>query len=193
MDFMRGGKFSREMRLGIAVVFGLLFFVTLVRFYTVGQTLTSALIAEDVQRLADIFRTIDATVGIEDFEHDKNYIDFLTIKTFVGSEVGSMNLRYPEKWQGPYLEDNPTMQEKIYSVMKNRQGWFIVPGDGVELSNGKVVGKDLVLDKNTDMLALLRDPEALVYNGKALAAQIRATDAKFKVPEEVGLFASKTE
>lgn len=140
-------------------------------YYTV-TTARDELIVEHIKSLANIFNAIEQIIGIIGFEHDKNYIDFLNVKSFVGSEVGSMNLRNPEKWQGPYLNDNPTFQEKLYMVVKTDKGYFIVPGDGVELSNGKIIGKDIIISSNTDIEALMRDQKGLSYKGNPLAAKI---------------------
>ena len=69
---------------------------------------------------------------------------FLTnpVKSFEGSEVGSLNLAYPKKWQGPYLGDNPTFQGKAYQIIRTKNGYFVTPGDGIMLPNGLVIGRD---------------------------------------------------
>jgi hypothetical protein len=128
-------------------------------FYLVRQTSTyrDDIIAEDIAQLSAIFKTIHNTCGISSFEHERKYIDFLTIKTFVGSEVGSMNLSNPAGWQGPYLNDNPTVQQKYYEIVRTRKGYFIVPGQGVTLANGQVVGKDIIVNQSADVLKLVQD------------------------------------
>ncbi len=188
-------KFNRHIRLGIAVVLALLFVFTMARLYMVYSSSTSRIVTDQIAKLVEIFNKIDATAGIVDFEHEKNYIDFLTIKTFVGSEVGALNLRYPEKWQGPYLDDNPTIQEELYVIIKNKDGNYIVPGDGVRLSNGKVMGKDIVITYDTDIEALMRDPQALFHEGRTLAARIGGgpNGSKIEVPAEVALFGAQVD
>jgi len=130
-------------------------------------------IVQHLKQLAGTFGEIDRTCRIIDFDHDKNYIDFLNVKSFAGSEVGAMNLMHPDKWNGPYVEANLTVQEKPYMIVKTRQGWYITPADGVRLSNGKVIGKDLVISYETDIDSLLRDPNGLWYKGGPLAVPLK--------------------
>jgi hypothetical protein len=130
------------------------------------------LIADDVKNLQTIFKKIDKSCGILGFEHDKNHVDFLNVVKFVGSEIGSMNLAHPEKWEGPYLQDNPTIQQKPYQIVKTRKGYYITPGDGVKLGNGKVVGKNIVMDYKSDIDSMVKDPEQLLSGGNPLAERI---------------------
>lgn len=152
------------------------------RFYNV-KTAQDVMIAEDIQKLGDIFARIHNECKIIDFEHQKNYIDFLTVESFVGSEVGLMNLTYPEKWQGPYINDNPTMQEKYYMIVVTDKGHYIVPGDGgphcaesgnfgVKLANGKIIGRDIEFTSKSDIEAMMRDPQQLLSDAGALAVRI---------------------
>lgn len=130
-------------------------------------------IAEDVEMLQKIFERIDDECGIIGFDYQKNPINFLTVKSFSSSEVGSMNLMYPERWQGPYVDDNPVMQNIEYQIVKTKKGYFITPGEGVKLPNGKIVGKDLILDENADILRMMVDKEALYYKNESLAAFLK--------------------
>ena len=156
----------------VGTIFVVLVGLTFMRYRWFSREYTNALIAQDVARLKDIFERIDATCGIINFEHEKNHIDFLNVISFVGSEVGSMNLRNPSFWQGPYIKDNPTMQEKYYQIVVTPSGHFIAPGDGVKLGNGKIIGKDIILNKDSDFAKLMRTPEALLAGKISLAARI---------------------
>ncbi len=129
------------------------------------------LIINTVTQLGCIFDTIDATAGISSFEHDKNNIDFLTVKSFIGSEVGSMNLVHPKKWKGPYLSDNPTMQEKLYQIVKTKDGYWIMPGDGVKLGNGNVMGKDIIISPQSTVDQFI-DQGLVSSSGKLLGRAI---------------------
>lgn len=134
---------------------------------------SDVVIVKEVQTLVDIFKKIDAKCKILDIEHQKTRINFLTVKGFVSSEIGSMSLVYPKNWEGPYIEDNPTIQGKEYQIVRTKKGYFIAPGDGVKLSNGKIVGKDIILDENSDIAAMALDKNILNFEGKPLAAQIK--------------------
>lgn len=132
------------------------------------------MLANDIARLAQIFQNIDATAGIAGFDFPKNEINFLNIKKdgFVGSEVGSMNLIRPARWDGPYVNEVSSLQEQNYMVVKTAKGYFITPRDGVKLPNGKVMGTDIILDESSDIPSLMLDDQALSFNGNPLAAPI---------------------
>ncbi len=133
---------------------------------------TNNFIAHDVQTLEKIFRNIDESCGISSFKHEVNYVDFLTVGTFAGSEVGSMNLREPKNWHGPYVKDNPTIQTKLYQIIATPKGYFLAPGNGVRLSNGSVIGKDVVLNEQSDIPALIERGVLTNYDGRPMAVMI---------------------
>jgi hypothetical protein len=130
------------------------------------------MVADHITQLETIFKKINSTAGIVDFDHQKNYIDFLNVKSFDGSQIGSMNLAQPDKWQGPYVKENLTMQEQNYQIVRTHKGYFIVPGEGVKLSSGKIIGKDIIFAENTDIPALIADGNELNFQGRPLAAQV---------------------
>lgn len=143
-----------------------------------------AVIDEHIRTLQGIFKRIDDDSHIIGFEHAKNYIDFLNVVTFVGSEVGSMNVAYPAKWKGPYLRENPTMQEQLYQIVRTKKGYYIVPGEGVELSNGKVIGKDIIFDEHSDIEAMLQDENALKFKDYVLAAPLPLEKVQLLKPKK---------
>ena len=136
------------------------------------RIINDQIIVEHVAQLSAIFKKIDQRCRITDFDHNKNYIDFLNVKSFVGSGVGAMDLAFPDQWEGPYLQENPTIQGKKYMIVKTKKGYFIVPGDGVKLANGKTMGHDIVIHNDTNIEALTHDPHGLSYEGQALAAPV---------------------
>lgn len=136
---------------------------------------TGDFISQDIAHLVSIFEDINNTAGILSFDHQKNDINFLNIKKdgFIGSEIGSMNLIHPDKWQGPYEKEIPRIEEEDYMVVRTKKGYFVAPGDGVKLPNGKIIGKDIILDEDADIEAMMHDEQMLAYDGKALAARIQ--------------------
>jgi len=133
---------------------------------------TGQLIANDIAHLTQIFKKINDDCYILKIEGQQNTINFLNVKKdgFVGSQVGPLNLAYPEKWQGPYEKKIFEVQDTQYVLVRTKKGYFITPGIGVKLPNGKIIGKDLKLDENTDIQKLVNSD--LSFNGKPLAAQI---------------------
>ncbi|MDR3647295.1 MAG: hypothetical protein P4L22_07165 [Candidatus Babeliales bacterium] len=130
------------------------------------------LIVRDIAKLESIFKNIGQDCIILNFEHDKNYIDFLNVEKFVGNEVGSIILEHPNKWQGPYAPFNPRVQDKLYQIVQGSKGYYIVPGDGVRLSNGKVIGRDLLFTSSTNVENMLKDKKALLSKGGPLGAKV---------------------
>jgi len=132
---------------------------------------TGIIIADDIAKLANIFERIEQTCDIVSFEYQKNPINFLNIKKdgFVGSELGSMNIAHPDKWEGPYLEENLKMQGKNYQIVRTNLGYFITPGQGVKLPNGNVVGKDIVFNDHADIASMTRDKNLLLFENRVLA------------------------
>ncbi len=170
--------------LSIGIILGLIGF-SIITFRSRKKRDTGALLAQDIQYLADVFKEINETAGIAGFDFQKNEINFLNIKKngFVGSEVGSMNLVDPQKWQGPYIRPISQLQEQNYMIVRTKDGYFITPRDGVTLPNGKVIGTDVVLDENTNIIQLMQPDGPLWHEGNALAAPVATQSA----PTEVGL------
>ena len=154
-----------------SIIIGLII-ISIVNFYYRSNILTGTMIADDVKKLAKIFNTIHKQCRILSFDVQQNPINFLNVEKFSGSEVGSMNLAYPNEWKGPYLPDNPTVQGVEYMVVDTERGYFITPGEGVELPNDKVIGKDIILNKEADITAMMHNRAQLYYNGRPLAARM---------------------
>jgi hypothetical protein len=160
--------------LPVIVIAGIAFFIstTLMDTWYRAKDDVGMMIADAVVELRDTFHRIHTTCAIIDFDEQKNHINFLNVEKFTGSEVGPMNLAHPEKWQGPYLKENPTMQHIAYQVVSTKKGYFITPGDGVKLPNSKIVGKDIILDKKSNIEAMMSNAEQLMYKDRPLAARL---------------------
>lgn len=156
----------------IVLLFLSLFLIGIVGLLRESRTFADEVVAHDIEMLADIFKRIDASCSIMDFEHQKNYIDFLNVEKFVGDEVGAMHLMAPEKWQGPYVRENPKVFGKPFLIVRTKKGYFIVPPIGLTLSNGKKVGVDLRFDEAADIAAMIESPKGLRYQDKPLAAKV---------------------
>ncbi|MFA5998540.1 MAG: hypothetical protein WC747_00770 [Candidatus Babeliales bacterium] len=162
------------------LIFGLLFIASISIYWRYGTQSTDTIIHQDVMMLQKIFKQIHNDCSIVSFAHSKNNIDFLTVKQFVGPEVGAMSLGFSSQWKGPYLKENPTINQQVYQILQTKTGCFIVPGDGVVLSNGKKIGVDFVLDENSDMDEMMQNPECLKSSAGALVAQIPVISKKLQ-------------
>jgi hypothetical protein len=120
------------------------------------------LIAQTIDELSCIFAQIDTTAGIAGFVDPVTQIDFLTFKN--AHQLKSLKLMHLQKWNGPYRDTNPEFQEKLYQIIKANDGYWVLPGNGVELSNGKIIGKDIVIGPTTRVQSLLQEGVLKVKN-----------------------------
>ena len=171
-SFKKYNIFRKGWQIATASGLIILFALTISVFMYNAKMATNRIIGSHIEELSQLFNLINETCGILNFEHDVNYVDFLNVGSFVGSEVGAMNLRKPQEWGGPYVQDNPTVQTKYYEIIKTNKGFFLVPGKDVKLSNGSVIGTDIIFDKETAISELIENGTLVNIEGKPLAAQI---------------------
>jgi hypothetical protein len=139
---------------------------TVYRWYQV----TAQDITQDLQTLQVVFNKINSSCVITGFDNEKNQINFLTVAAFAGSQVGSMNVENPAGWQGPYMQENLTAQGKEYQIVHAKDGYFILPGDGVVLPTHKIMGQDVTVSGRVAVQPLLATE--FTYKGKPLAVQV---------------------
>ncbi|MBN1549082.1 hypothetical protein JW872_00270 [Candidatus Babeliales bacterium] len=183
LEFLRKHLFQ----LLIIVLFSMILVVSVKVLLSNAKSFSDELVASDMQQLQTIFKRIDDSCKILGFDHQENFVDFLTVQMFVSSEVGSMNLAYPDKWEGPYVDDNPTVQGEVYRIIKTRKGYYLVPGRNVQLSNGIVLDRDLIFDEQADIDAMIADQNKLMFRGKPLAVKISVQGSKDGRKHEVHL------
>jgi hypothetical protein len=153
-----------------------------ISIYTLMQksnSSTAVIIDRDLQMLVDVFHRIDQDCKILHFDYPLTRIDFLNVKSFVGNEVGSMHLAYPDRWKGPYMQANPMVQGQEYMVVVTHKGCFITPGTEVQLPNGKVVGVDITLNEEVDIEAMMKPNGVLNAGGKPLAVKLNVGASVF--------------
>ena len=161
-----------------AVLFFALLGVSVFNLIYRTKVIRDEIISSDVKKLSEIFKKINNDCKISGFDYQKNNVDFLTVEKFTGSEIGPMNLVYPNNWKGPYLNDNLAIQNRVYQVAKTKHGYFLVPGDNVTLSDGKIIGKDIKFEEHTDVPSMISKGGAL-YREKPLALKIEISKSTF--------------
>ena len=166
-----GGGFKRYFPVLSSLFFALIVVVFVFRVFYARPRIIASVIADDIKIISLALEKIDAKCNILNVEDDISDIDFLNIEKFSGSQVGPINLAYPKKWEGPYLRVNPTVQGKFYELVRAKDGLFIVPGNGVHLPNGFIVGKDFSITPETYVRPLF-DKGALHDKGIKLGKQI---------------------
>lgn len=150
--------------------FLLIFFV--VKVYYEKPNVVASLIQSDIKNIHRILLEIDKTCAISLVKKNRITLDFLTVVKFIGSEIGGLNLMYPEHWKGPYIKDCPELQLKAYELVRARDGFFIIPGVDTKLPNGFIVGKDFDISEQTLVLPLLKEGGPLFYKGFVFGEQI---------------------
>lgn len=155
-----------------AIVFGIFVIIAVMNTFITSKEYVADIIDHDVKMLAEVFKQIDEQCGILSFDYPKNPINFLNVAKFSTSELGPMNLIHPENWQGPYVKDTPRIQDKVYVIRKTAKGLFITPDDDIKLPNGKVIGKDIILDEKADIAAMMNDETQLKFKDKVFAAPL---------------------
>jgi len=146
--------------------------VFVIRVFYSRPRIVAAIIEDDIKLITLALEKIDARCNILTIEDTHNEIDFLNTKSFSGSQVGPISLAYPKKWEGPYLRISPTLQEKFYEIVKAKDGVFVMPGRGVRLPNGLVVGKDFNVDREAEVLKLAGKGGPLSYEDKKFASKL---------------------
>lgn len=155
-----------------ASMFVVLLFIAYFSTHYQAKETSGIIMLQDIARLSEIFQRIHEQCKIISFDYQKNPINFLNNIAFVSSEVGPMNLANPKGWKGPYVDENPTIEGKEYQIIRTKYGYFITPGDGVRLPNGKIIGKDIKLDEDANIPGLITDPNGLQFEGRPLAATL---------------------
>lgn len=171
MEEKRESRFSWY-ALIVAIVFVAICTSVVIKFLSQARAANDELIAEHVNKLQQIFKRINESCKITAFRHTKDHIDFLNVISFAGTVIGPLNVLEPENWQGPYVDESITIDGKEYMLLATKTGLYIVPGDGVKLSNGKTIGKTLILSPKSNIERMIRDPQALMSNNKPLAASV---------------------
>ncbi|MFH1643643.1 MAG: hypothetical protein ABIA74_00510 [bacterium] len=159
------------------IIFSVTLFLALVFFFVWRNFksrpyFSAILINTDISKILDSLSKIDRDCSILEIQNDRDYIDFLSVEKFKGSEVGPLNLAYSKNWKGPYVQQNPVFQGKLYEIVKAKDGIFIVPGQGASLPNGYIIGKDFKVDKNSEILEMLKKGGKLNFEGRPLAVKI---------------------
>jgi len=163
---------SRLMPILACVIFSIFVIIAIINTFVSSKEYTADIITHDVKKLAEILHTIDNDCGILSFDYQRNPINFLNTVSFVSSEVGPVNLVHPENWKGPYLQDNPTIQNKEYVIIRTKYGYFITPDNGVKLPNGKIIGTDILINEDANIPEMMHDKDLLEYQGASLAVPL---------------------
>ena len=140
-------------------------------FYT-RPRLIASIIEDDIKLITLALEKIDSKCNILTISKGNSHVDFLNVKSFEGSQIGSLVLAYPDRWEGPYLSVNPTIQDKFYEIVRAKGGAFVLPGTGVTLPNGKVIGKDFKITERTDVEIMFQENGLLRYGDKVLGGKL---------------------
>lgn len=110
-------------------VFAALFILAVVNLMYEAKGFVTQQIKQDMQQLSEIFQKIDKSCRIIGFVEQRNAINFLNVKKFIGTEVGPVRLMFPDRWPGPFVRDNFSVFGDPYLVVRTKDGYFITPPD----------------------------------------------------------------
>lgn len=150
----------------------LLMTIFAVRVFYSRPRVVASIIEDDIKLITLALEKIDAKCNILRVEDDYNEIDFLNMEDFTGSQAGPLNLAYADKWEGPYLQVNPMLQEQYYELVRALDGFFVMPGRGVRLPNGLVIGEDFEVNASTNVEPMTEAGGFLHYEGKVFATKL---------------------
>ena len=171
------GRFIQKYFIVFSVTLLTLFLTIFVfRIFRSRTEVLGTVIVDDLAHIERVLNQLDKDCNILSIRTERAVLDFFTVERFAGSTVGCLNLAHPKKWKGPYMKQNPSVQGKLYEVVGTKEGYFVIPGYGVKLPNGLVMGKDVAIRYDTPLAAMLKPGGMLSYEGKPLGIQL-----KFKI------------
>ena len=155
-----------------ASVIGILLLLFIHQIILERPYLYTAIIQSDLEKISRSLNQIDKKCTILDIKSDRTVLNFLNVEKFNGNEIGGIELQNPEHWHGPYALENPMIQSHCYELVRCRDGFYIVPGIGVRLPSGKIMGKDIVVNEQVNGAELLSKGQPLNYEGYLLAREL---------------------
>jgi hypothetical protein len=161
--------FSGVLLLSLLIIF-------LMRVFSDRSQVLVNVIRDDLDRIESTLEAIDHDCNILDILSSAAQLDFSTVEKFVGSTIGGLNLAHPENWKGPYMDQNPTIQQRFYQIVQAKDGYFVVPGQGVRLPNHLVMGQELKINLHVLVGPMLAKGGRLNYKGQPLGLRV-----KFKI------------
>lgn len=127
---------------------------------------------DEIKKISELILKINKDCKIIKFLNINNQIDFLNIEEFSGNIVGSMELKNPENWDGPYLDYNPTYNGKLFSILNHKNGIYIVPGNETVLFDGAMIGREIIFNEDTDLEEIKIKYPSINPNGKSLIRKL---------------------
>jgi len=135
-------------------------------------SLKTRLVRRDMQRIVRALYQVDRYCHIETVTPGLHPLNFLTLPRPTERDFCGIELEFPKQWTGPYFSEVPVLDNTPYQLLKTEKGLFLVPGNGVRLPNGNVIGIDIVWHYTTEVAALAQQGGALWYDGIPLARHI---------------------
>lgn len=158
-----------------------LFLVCTAHFVLYAPRWHAAVVQADLRHIADAVTRMHHDCEIKKMRVGIHPITALAKRRIQPYDLQNITLAHPGSWKGPYLARVPVVQNHPYQLLKTHRGLFIVPGTGVTLPNGQIVGRDLEWHARTDVTALADSGGPLFYQGQPLMAEIVYGESKGRV------------
>lgn len=156
-----------------ASILVLLIGVSFIKLLSERPLFMATLVSKDIKKIVTKLEIIDEQCVATSLGSGRTPLNFFTVKNFTGSVIGGIELQNPVGWRGPYLEVNPSLQQQYYELVETGDGFYVIPGRGVILPNGYVVGKDFDVMKDTDVAKMLQPGGFLHYKNEQLAMRVK--------------------
>lgn len=130
------------------------------------------LIQGDLNRIAQAVHALDRDCGIKNMRTGRYPLMPLTQYAWPSGQLHGMSVARPENWRGPYLPKVIALQGKPYELLKTNSSLYVVPGNGVTLPSGAIIGDTFSWCANTDVNALSQSGGILFYQSAPLVRQV---------------------
>jgi len=125
----------------------------------------------DLSHLEEALKNFDGDCGIQEVLSGGHSLLFLTQTARPTDAFAAFKLANENTWRGPYIHKVPVAQGYPYMLLKTNKGLFIVPGEGVRLPKGSILGKEFFLTAESNLKALSAAGGILSHNGEPLVRE----------------------
>ncbi len=161
----------RYVALGMVTTLFITVLLVWVGFFTYSymQYSAAAQIHSDMEQINKLLITIDKKCSLVDTLHNPQEITFFNRKDI--DEKSGLIVRYPERWSGPYSEQDFSYGGKPYSLLKKSSYMLIIPSCGTTLPSGAVIGNDISIDRSVTYSEFTGD-ERMTHQGISLFYEV---------------------
>jgi len=138
-------------------------------FVANGSAWSAHVVRADLHNAVEALSRFDTDCGLKKVLPGIHALDFLTMSYLPVDSLAGFDIQNVRAWQGPYLKTVPVVDGRPYVLLATESGLFVAPSYGVRLPSGKLLGRDVVWDWQSDIDAMTADDAPLSHQGEPLA------------------------